>query len=986
MGKKLKVPKTKRLLFRKEDKQFIPLETSITDIFHLNFDQFCKTVILNQGEFSRFLTSSFGERKEILERLYQGDFLSQIGQTLRAKVNTLTASKQLIDTEVEALKESFHPDIDSIVEEKELKTIKTKELINIQETLKSFESNLNDLKKSNDSKKQYETKKLEVDNQIILKNQNLDKAKVEYEKLEGQFSEFEVFYNEQNIIYQQALETLNKLDLAQQESKHLDDSKNKIERELTQIQQKANESRLQKTNLEAKLRIIRSQSLAIQSNIDKNLLTELAESSLKLDQRKTELKKTKATLTAQLSQLIEQNNERNTDIENVRKSILSLKTKYDNNDLQSYENHLVKTLQETEQKIQRTKEKTSSLSSLHEEYLLYSSQLNIIQDIISNLVIELSENQSLFQKESEIYQSNILKHSIKLCQEEANKKGQCPVCHNDVERIQLISYDEVSKENLDKIRQQLSQIEKNLAIETQKLKNLKENKSKSQEQIKLIYKGLFDKDYDFVTDLTAYCDNHLKELNLSSLKAKQELDEFKVVKSQLDKQLQSLQNLLTEQNLVDKQMQDIESQIVKSTNEITLFKDEETSFIKTLEDKLNFCLIVNRSEYLNEQLEQLTQYNLLEVQLPALENSLKHLKVDYHEKNDEIKEVKGKINKNKDEINAINLELDNIPNSRKAKDVMAKLNEQKDDWHKRKQKQKDEINLKLIALKEQQSKLYNLQEQLAQSKQVIDISTQKIQKFASLVSKVDNELLSDLRKHIKKAIGEFSTEPVIFNSYFEHFTQIYSEYKENFKFLEQRLIQLDIIIENHQKVKSKVESKLTELKKIEKEFTRLDTLLEAIGKDEFRNFVLSYIEEQLIQQTNVELESLCQGRYFLTQIKKRNSVPEFVIIDKLKASARRKISTLSGGETFMVSLAMAMALSELSRGQTDIDSFFIDEGFATLDKESLEDIIDMLHSMRSRGKQIGIISHLEHLTNRLPVNVCLNKNQFGDSQIEVEYH
>jgi hypothetical protein len=116
-------------------------------------------------------------------------------------------------------------------------------------------SNLNDLKKSNDSKKQYETKKLEVDNQIILKNQNLDKAKVEYEKLEGQFSEFEVFYNEQNIIYQQALETLNKLDLAQQESKHLDDSKNKIERELTQIQQKANESRLQKTNLEAKLEL-----------------------------------------------------------------------------------------------------------------------------------------------------------------------------------------------------------------------------------------------------------------------------------------------------------------------------------------------------------------------------------------------------------------------------------------------------------------------------------------------------------------------------------------------------------------------------------------------------------------------------------------------------------------------------------------------------------------------------------------------------------
>ena len=118
---------------------------------------------------------------------------------------------------------------------------------------------------------------------------------------------------------------------------------------------------------------------------------------------------------------------------------------------------------------------------------------------------------------------------------------------------------------------------------------------------------------------------------------------------------------------------------------------------------------------------------------------------------------------------------------------------------------------------------------------------------------------------------------------------------------------------------------------------------------------------------------------------KKNKVsgPEFFVIDNWRESAYRKISSLSGGETFLVSLAMALGLAELSRGKVEIESFFIDEGFGTLDEDSIEEVINILLTIRSRGKQIGIISHVTALTDRIPVKIHLEKDQWGESSLSV---
>src|SRR5690606_29074040 len=167
---------------------------------------------------------------------------------------------------------------------------------------------------------------------------------------------------------------------------------------------------------------------------------------------------------------------------------------------------------------------------------------------------------------------------------------------------------------------------------------------------------------------------------------------------------------------------------------------------------------------------------------------------------------------------------------------------------------------------------------------------------------------------------------------------------------------------------------------------RWDALAQVLGQDEFRGFALGLVEERLVAQTNRELENLCEGRYQITLLENKKQSQDFLVVDHWRGGGERKVSTLSGGETFLVSLAMALSLAELTRGQTEVDAFFIDEGFGTLDRDSIDDVLEVLSNVQSRGKQIGLISHVKALTDRIPVNLHLEKSTLGDSKIRIIYN
>jgi len=95
------------------------------------------------------------------------------------------------------------------------------------------------------------------------------------------------------------------------------------------------------------------------------------------------------------------------------------------------------------------------------------------------------------------------------------------------------------------------------------------------------------------------------------------------------------------------------------------------------------------------------------------------------------------------------------------------------------------------------------------------------------------------------------------------------------------------------------------------------------------------------------------------------------------------VETSSGGEKFLISLALALGLSDLASNNVSIGSLFIDEGFGTLDSDTLETVISTLETLKARGKMIGIISHVDSLKERIPVQIQVIKKNNGVSAVEI---
>ncbi|MDD2880529.1 MAG: AAA family ATPase [Rhodoferax sp.] len=162
---------------------------------------------------------------------------------------------------------------------------------------------------------------------------------------------------------------------------------------------------------------------------------------------------------------------------------------------------------------------------------------------------------------------------------------------------------------------------------------------------------------------------------------------------------------------------------------------------------------------------------------------------------------------------------------------------------------------------------------------------------------------------------------------------------------------------------------------------RLDGLIGSAKGDKFRKFAQGLTLDHLLQLANRHLARL-HGRYLLRR--KPTGELELDIVDAWQGDATRDTRTLSGGEGFLVSLALALALSDLVSNKTSIDSLFLDEGFGSLDGDTLEIALTALDSLNASGKMIGIISHVEALKERISAQIRVEKGGgIGHSRLVV---
>ena len=170
---------------------------------------------------------------------------------------------------------------------------------------------------------------------------------------------------------------------------------------------------------------------------------------------------------------------------------------------------------------------------------------------------------------------------------------------------------------------------------------------------------------------------------------------------------------------------------------------------------------------------------------------------------------------------------------------------------------------------------------------------------------------------------------------------------------------------------------LNEKKSEFEKWSKLNELIGSAKGDKFKVIAQQLTLESLTDFANKYLQRF-NNRYLLETSKEKLDV---LIKDIFYSGIIRPIQTLSGGETFIVSLSLALALSDLVSEKVMINSLFLDEGFGTLDENSLDIVLSALGNLQSEGKIIGVISHVKNLRERISTQIQVKKIGSGKSKI-----
>jgi exonuclease SbcC len=189
-------------------------------------------------------------------------------------------------------------------------------------------------------------------------------------------------------------------------------------------------------------------------------------------------------------------------------------------------------------------------------------------------------------------------------------------------------------------------------------------------------------------------------------------------------------------------------------------------------------------------------------------------------------------------------------------------------------------------------------------------------------------------------------------------------------------------LKDNETLKQEQQGRLAAIEKQQIECHRWQALHDLIGSEngkKYRNFAQGLTFDRLIGEANRQLQKMTD-RYLL--VRNQAQALDLDVIDNDQAGEIRSTRNLSGGEGFIVSLALALGLSRMASKNVSVDSLFLDEGFGALDEETLETALETLSGLEREGKLIGIISHVHALHERLAVQIRVVPQSGGRSRIE----
>jgi exonuclease SbcC len=216
----------------------------------------------------------------------------------------------------------------------------------------------------------------------------------------------------------------------------------------------------------------------------------------------------------------------------------------------------------------------------------------------------------------------------------------------------------------------------------------------------------------------------------------------------------------------------------------------------------------------------------------------------------------------------------------------------------------------------------------------------------------------------------------------EQLQQRHAEQLQQCEQADQRCAETRAQLIDDDKRRSQSQALLAQIDAARAEHQRWGRIAALIGSSDggaFRKIAQAYNLDLLVQHANVQLRQLAR-RY---RLKRGGSPLGLLVMDTEMGDELRSVHSLSGGETFLVSLALALGLASMASSKLKIESLFIDEGFGSLDPESLQIAMDALDSLQAQGRKVAVISHVAEMHERIPVQIRVRRQGNGQSDLQI---
>ena len=903
----------------------------IIEILGITREQFKQIVMLAQGEFKKLLLADSVEREGIFRKIFNTYDFEKIQAELKDKAANLSKNRTKSKHEMEINLKNIKGEHDIVIDE-------YVDFPLVIEKLKDL------LERDNNIYKTLNEEGKEVDNNLQVKNQ--EKAIIETNNN---------LLKEKEIITKALEELLSKEDEYKNKSKTIIDGKNA--KEVKYIEDKLIETtkKLTKREEDYNLSLKNIDSLKLKQE-EANKLLQIEESK-ECDREK---------LSVEINNL-NKLEEKIIELDSLNNKVMHLKQSAENSKLQIINNkketeELKKSKEEKELQLKDIATLETKKVELESDIKAKNKTLDEVRELFKvirsfqNTYIE-HNNKAKEYKEFEVEYKKVKENYEKM--DDLYKKEQagilasklqenepCPVCGSTnhpnkatiKENLKIPTKEElkVAKENLDKL-------EKENLEKINNLTTLNSNKTTYLEQVNnhlSMLSATLNIDKTFNSETAKVVKNLGTELKSVIDKLKDEL--LKVIdKISLKEKIEKELNLITttinerEQSLIklEECEKNYTTELTQNITKIDEYKKEITENITDLKTLNN--LIEVKTKELNISKEKLAK---LRLENENLAKKLEGENSTSKEINKSIEELKLEIANNKANFNEAIKEqgFDNIQTYEDAK-----------------------LQISMVESLEKEVENYNSELKLTKAKQEDIINKTKDIVFMDITT-IDEEIRS---------------------------------IQNNKKELESKLRELHAIIVGNKTILKNVENLNIEFKEIEEEYKVVGELADlANGKKapyiSFERYILASYFEDIIEAANIRLEKMTGDRFSLIRKTSKSKGAgqkglELEIYDNYTDSSR-DVSSLSGGESFKASLSLALGLSDIvqsNAGGVSLDTMFVDEGFGTLDPQSLDNAIDSLLELQRGGRLVGIISHVEELKERIDAKLEVTSTSKG-SKVE----